>query len=179
MGREICPRTPSPHNSSASINSFPGPEGERTTGVIWWTPQRRGLCTEWRKLRRPIDSFVYEPVIVGSLEDAFCATILNPDLAAIVINEGFALRSRHDAPMLRTLMASMGPQAESDLSAIRLAHILKRVRPELDLYLMSNRNVEEMAGNQEANVVRRIFYSIEELLELHLCILEGVQDRYD
>ncbi len=138
-----------------------------------------GLCTEWRKLRRPIDSFVYEPVIVGILEDAFCATILNPDLAAVVINEGFELRSRHDAPMLRTLMASMGPQAESDLSALRLAHILKRVRPELDLYLMSNRNVEEMAGNPDANVVRRIFYSIEELLELHLCILEGVQDRFD
>ena len=137
------------------------------------------LCMEWRKLRRPIDAFVYEPVIVGSLEDAFCAAILNPDLAAVVINEGFALRSRHDAPVLRTLMASMGQQVESDLSALGLAHILKRVRPELDLYLMSNRNVEQMAGSPEANVVRRIFYSIEELLELHLCILEGVQDRFD
>ena len=66
-----------------------------------------------------------------------------------------------------------------DASALRLAHIIKRVRPELDLYLMSNRDVEEMAGNPEANVVRRIFYSVEELLELHLSILEGVQDRYD
>ena len=138
-----------------------------------------GLCTEWRKLRRPIDAFVYEPVVVGSLEDAFCAAVLNPDLAAVVINEGFTLRSRHDAPVLRALMASMGPQMESDLSALRLAQIIKRLRPELDIYLMSNRNVEEMAGNPEANVVRRIFYSIEEILELHLCILEGVQDRYD
>jgi hypothetical protein len=34
-----------------------------------------------------IDSFVYEPVIVGSLEDAFCAAMLNPDLAAVVIND--------------------------------------------------------------------------------------------
>jgi arginine decarboxylase len=137
------------------------------------------LCTEWRKLRRPIDSFVYEPVIVGSLEDAFCAALLNPDLAAVVINEGFALRSRHEAPVLRTLTDTIGPHEDSDVSALRLAHVLKRVRPELDLYLMSNRNVEEMAGNPEANVVRRIFYSIEELLELHLSILEGVQDRYD
>jgi arginine decarboxylase len=137
------------------------------------------LCTEWRKLRRPIDSFVYEPVIVGSLEDAFCAALLNPDLAAVVINEGFALRSRHAAPVLRTLTNTIGPHEESDVSALRLAHILKRVRPELDLYLMSNRDVEEMAGNPQANVVRRIFYSIEELLELHLSILEGVQDRYD
>ena len=67
----------------------------------------------------------------------------------------------------------------ADASALRLAHMLKRVRPELDLYLMSNRNVEAMAGNPEADVVRRIFYSVEELLELHLAILEGVQDRYD
>src|SRR5437588_1747927 len=137
------------------------------------------LAAEWRKLRRPVDAFVYEPVIVGSLEDAFCAAMLNPDLAAVVINEGFALRSRHAAPILRTMTANAGLNDESDASALRLAHIIKRLRPELDLYLISNRNVEEMAGNPDANVVRRIFYSIEELLELHLCILEGVQDRFD
>src|SRR5437764_922836 len=44
---------------------------------------------------------------------------------------------------------------------------------------MSNRNVEQLAGNPEADVLRRIFYSVEELLELHLAILEGVQDRFD
>jgi arginine decarboxylase len=137
------------------------------------------LATQWRRLRRPVDAFVYEPVIVGSLEDAFCAAILNPDLAAVVINEGFALHSRHNAPVLRTFTNAIGPHEESDVSALRLAHILKRVRPELDLYLMSNHDVEELAGNPEANVVRRIFYSVEELLELHLAILEGVQDRYD
>ena len=138
-----------------------------------------GVSAEWRKLRRPINSFIYEPVLVGSFEDAFCATILNPNLAAVVINEGFSYRSRHDAPVLRTLTASMGLQEVSDVSAVRLAHVLKRVRPELDVYLMSNRDVEEMAGNPQADVVRRIFYSVEELLELHLAILEGVQDRYE
>jgi arginine decarboxylase len=136
------------------------------------------LCAEWRRLRRPLDSFVYEPVFVGSFEDAFCATMLNPDLAAVVINEGFAQKSRHDAPVLRTLTASIEPLGATD-SALRLAHTLKRVRPELDLYLMSNRNVEQLAGNPEADVLRRIFYSVEELLELHLAILEGVQDRFE
>ncbi len=136
------------------------------------------LCAEWRKLRRPIDPFIYEPVFVGSFEDAFCAAMLNPDLAAVVINEGFALQTRHDAPVLRTLTASIEPLQASD-SALRLAHTLKRVRPELDLYLMSNRNVEQLAGNPEADVLRRIFYSVEELLELHLAILDGVQDRFE
>jgi arginine decarboxylase len=28
------------------------------------------LAAEWRKLRRPVDAFIYEPVIVGSVEDA-------------------------------------------------------------------------------------------------------------
>jgi arginine decarboxylase len=80
--------------------------------------------------------------------------------------------------VLRTLTESIEPLEAAD-SALRLAHTLKRVRPELDLYLMSNRNVEQLAGNPEADVLRRIFYSVEELLELHLAILEGVQERFD
>jgi arginine decarboxylase len=137
------------------------------------------LAAEWRKLRRPVDAFVYEPVIVGSLEDAFCAVMLNPNIAAVIINEGFALRSRHNAAVLRPMMTASGINNESDASALRLANIIMRVRPELDLYVMSNRDVEAMAGNPDANMVRRIFYSVEDLLELHLSILEGIQDRYD
>src|SRR3954451_2268074 len=136
------------------------------------------LSTEWRRLRRPLDAFIYEPVFVGSFEDAFCAAMLNPDLAAVIVNEGFVHQSRHDAPVLRTLTASIEPMEATD-SALGLAHTLKRVRPELDLYLMSNRNVEELAGNPDADVLRRIFYSVEELLELHLAILEGVYDRFE
>ena len=137
----------------------------------------QNLAAEWRKLRRPIDSFIYEPVFVGSFEDAFCAAMLNSEIAAVVINEGFAHRSRHDAPVLRTIAASIEQQDGG--TALKLAQIIKRIRPELDLYLMSNQRVEELAGNPEADVVRRIFYSVEELLELHLAILEGVQDRFE
>jgi arginine decarboxylase len=136
------------------------------------------LCVEWRRLRRPLDAFIYEPVFVGSFEDAFCATMINPNIGAVIINEGFAQKSRHDAPVLRSLTASIEPLGATD-AALRLAHTLKRVRPEFDLYLMSNRNVEQLAGNPEADVLRRIFYSVEELLELHLAILEGVQDRFE
>ena len=137
-----------------------------------------GLAAEWRRLRRPSDSFIYETVFVGSFEDAFCAAMLNPALGAVVVNEGFAQRSRYEAPVLRSLMASMDQRETSD-SALVLAKTLKRIRPELDVYLVSNRNVEELAGNPETDIVRRIFYSVEELLELHLAILEGVQDRYE
>jgi len=151
------------------------------TLIVTGVPSERwpALCAEWRGLRRPLDAFIYEPVFVGSVEDAFCATMLNPDLAAVVINEGFVFRSRHDVPVLRTLSESLERKYKAELSALQLAQLLKRVRPELDIYIVSNRRVEELAGNPMADVARRVFYSIEELLELHLAILEGVQDRYD
>jgi arginine decarboxylase len=149
--------------------------------IVTGAPAARwpALGVEWRRLRRPLDAFVYEPVFVGSFEDAFCATLLNPDLAAVVIHEGFPFRSRHDAPALRSLVEAADQHESGEVSALRLAQVLKRVRPELDLYLMSNGGIEEIAGNPKANVVRRVFYAVEELLELHLAILEGVQARYD
>jgi arginine/lysine/ornithine decarboxylase len=147
------------------------------TGVP--SSQWAGLAAEWRRMRRPLDAFVHEPVIVGSFEDAFCAAILNHNIAAVVINEGFTFRSRHDAPVLRSLTQSMGIEEAAGNSALRLAQIINRVRPELDLYIVSNQRVEELAGDPEAQVVRRVFYSVEEPLELHLAILEGIQERYE
>ena len=43
------------------------------------------LAAEWRNLRRPLDAFIYEPVFVASFEDAFCAIMLNPAIAAVVV----------------------------------------------------------------------------------------------
>jgi arginine/lysine/ornithine decarboxylase len=141
--------------------------------------RRPALVAEWRRLRRPQDAFVYEPVLVGSFEDAFCATILNPDLAAVIIHEGFPFRSRHDAPILRSLVEAADQKESAEVSALHLAQVLKRVRPELDLYFVSNGRVEDIAGSPGANALRRVFYAVEELLELHLTILEGVQARFE
>jgi arginine decarboxylase len=148
--------------------------------IVTGAPAARwpALVAEWRRLRRPLDQFVYEPVIVGSFEDAFCAALLNVDLAAVIIHDGFVFRSRHDAPILRSLLQEADHKG-SQASALDLAQLIKRVRPELDLYLVSNAAVEQVAGDPNADAVRRVFYAVEELLELHLAILEGVQDRYE
>ena len=137
------------------------------------------LAAEIRKLRRPEDSFIYEPVFVGSFEDAVCASAVNPDIASAILAEGFPYRSRHDAPVLRSVLDPMGEPESTDESALRLARTLKRIRPELDVFLLSDRQVEELAGDPAADVVRRIFYAVEEPLELHLAVLEGVQARYE
>ncbi|HYZ60839.1 MAG TPA: hypothetical protein VE650_00160 [Acetobacteraceae bacterium] len=137
------------------------------------------LADELRRLRRPEDQFVYEPVFVGSFEDAFCAAAVNPSIAAVVLAEGFPYRSRHDAPALRSILDPLGETDSRDASALRLSHALKRIRPELDLYLLSEREVEALAGNPAAENIRRIFYAVEEPLEVHLSILEGIAARYE
>ena len=137
------------------------------------------LADEVRRLRRPEDEFVYEPVFVGSFEDAFCAAAVNPALTSVVVPEGFPFRSRFEAPVLRAVLDTLGVAEDRDTSALRLAGALKRIRPELDVFLLSERNVEDLAGDPAADCVRRIFYAVEEPLELHLSILEGVRDRYE
>ena len=135
------------------------------------------VATEWRHLRRPQDPFVYEPVFVGSFEDAFCATVLNANLAAVIIQDGFPFASRNDAPILRSLLTGAEQKDSADASALRLAQVIKRTRPELDIYLVSTGKIEEIAGSPQSRAVRRLFYAVEELLELHLAVLEGVQAR--
>ncbi|WP_270933311.1 ornithine decarboxylase [Falsiroseomonas oryzae] len=137
------------------------------------------ISAEMRRLRRPEDPYAYEAVPVGSFEDAICAAVLNPDIAAVAIYEGFPYQSRHDAPLLRQILQSHdGAAGDEAETAILLADALKRIRPELDIYLLSDRRVEKLAGDPRSNCIRRIFYEVEEPLELHLAILEGVRDRH-
>ncbi len=149
--------------------------------IVTGAPTERwpSIAVEWRRLRRAQDDFIYEPVIVGSAEDALCATMLNPDLAAVVVHEGFPFRSRHDASVLRDVVDPLAALEPADASAVRIAHVLHDVRPELDIYLLSSRDVETMAGDPRLAMVRRIFYAIEELLELHLAVLEGIRARFE
>ena len=62
------------------------------------------IAAEMRRLRRVEDSFVYEPVIVGSFEDALCAAIVNPKILAVIVAEGVPFRSKHEAPVLRRIL---------------------------------------------------------------------------
>jgi arginine decarboxylase len=141
------------------------------------------IALELRKLRRPQDKFVYESVFVGNFEDAVLGVILNPNLEAVVISEGFSFASAHNIPVLReflaTHLAATGAATDSGNYCLALARALKQIRPELDLYLLSGSEVEKMAGDLAADCFRRIFYQVEEPLEVHLSILDAIADRYE
>ena len=142
-----------------------------------WEAARESL----RRLRRESDRFIYEPVVVGSFEDAALATIINYNIQAVVVVDGFQFASQHAVADLKELLAAhlSGAQVseDSDLGT-SLARAVRAVRPELDVYLVTDRDVGKLAGAEESSPIRRVFYGLEELLEIHLSILDGVGDRY-
>ena len=143
--------------------------------------QERALREELRRWRRPDDPFIYEIVVVPSLEDAIMAARLNFGLQACVVRRRFARRSRYDssslAQFIDSIVADDVMEQSPDDRAQILARALARLRPELDLYLMTEIAIEDLAGRLSHHF-RRIFHAREGSLELHLSILDGVAARY-
>ncbi|QJR14322.1 aminotransferase class I/II-fold pyridoxal phosphate-dependent enzyme [Usitatibacter palustris] len=141
-----------------------------------------GQIQNMRKLRRNLDAFIYEPVVVGSFEDAILGVMLNTDVQTVLIYDGFPFASTHNAPVMRQFLMATLDIKNDDLAphdyGLRLAQAVKKIRPELDIILLSDRNAEVIAADPAAACISRVFYDVEEPLEIHLCILQGVQDRY-
>jgi arginine decarboxylase len=156
--------------------------------VLMVSPAERSMWPEirevFRRLRRVEDPFVYEPVVVGSFEDAVLATVFNYNLQAVVISDGFGYPSQYNVPALREILWRQVQIGEGSRTATRdlgttLARMIRRWRPEMDVYLTTDRDVGPLAGSDEAAPIRRVFYAVEEPMEVHLAILDGIKDRYE
>ncbi|MFT7674724.1 MAG: arginine decarboxylase [Gammaproteobacteria bacterium] len=134
------------------------------------------------RLRRPEDDFVYDTVVVPSLEDALIAVLFNYNIQAVVIRYGFPLRSVNHLEILQRYLVKLNDVEYEDTLDIErgplLGNLLSEIRPELDLYLVTDAAVEDIAG-KATQKFSRIFYQQEDFLDLHLNILRGIQNRYE
>ena len=112
--------------------------------------QENSLREELRRWRRPDDPFLYEIVVVPSFDEAVMAARLNFRLQACVVRRRFTHRSRHDSPLFTQFAGLDGSddlmERSPDDRAQELARALAKIRPELDLYLMTEISVEDLAG---------------------------------
>ncbi len=144
--------------------------------------QARQLRREVQKWRRPDDEFVYEVVIVSNAEEALIAAKLNVNLQAVVVGRGFAAQSGRDLSALADFVDSdiaeeLGDDKPAGERAAILATALRELRPGLDRYLMTEVEVENVAGRLGTHF-RRVFHVRDGLLELHLSLIQGIADRY-
>lgn len=143
--------------------------------------QERWLRSNVTRMRRPEDPFLYEALVVPSLEDALVAVLFNHNIQAIVVRPGLVLKSKMDQEIVARFITRAGGQEEIDNMlpenyGPELCRLVAKVRPELDAYLVTERSVEEIAG-LDLGICRRVFYNQEDFMELHLNILRGVQAR--
>lgn len=140
--------------------------------------QRAALAT----MRSDEDRFTYAPVFVPSLDDALIAASFNHSIQSVVIRFGFDLHSENGLPVLNKFLRDAKidgiDSADSSEYAIILANAISRIRPELDLFLVTDQSVEDIAG-KVGKTCRRVFYNSEDFFELHLNIMRGIDDRYN
>ncbi|MEY4996642.1 MAG: hypothetical protein RLY59_46 [Actinomycetota bacterium] len=132
--------------------------------------------------RSTSDAFAYELTIVPSFEDALIALILNPTIQAVVLRPGFVDFTKEKLSRdLRTYLDRFIGEPIDQLGPVqrilRLADKATELRPELDLYLVAGVGIEDLASTATQRF-RRVFRR-EDLLELHLSILQSVGERYN
>jgi arginine decarboxylase len=137
-----------------------------------------------RRLRRSEDRFVYEVVVVPSFEDALIAVLFNFNIQSVIIRYGFPFKSQHQLAVLQQLLQDVGDVGEEGIEALpeseygpALGAKIAELRPELDLFLVTDLAVERLAGRLHPNF-KRVFYRQEDYTELDLSILRSVGQRY-
>jgi arginine decarboxylase len=142
--------------------------------------EEEALRRRVQRKRSPDDDFVFDVVIVPTFEDALIATLINFNLQAVVIRHGFPFRSIYHNDMLRRFIdgldAGIAKMPESERGPL-LGRQIAQLRPELDLYLVTDMNVEEIAARM-GETFKRVFFREEDHTELYKSIMKGVGERH-
>ncbi|MBY3593989.1 hypothetical protein HJA87_29560 [Rhizobium bangladeshense] len=144
--------------------------------------EQKAIRRHLQRKRSVDDDFVIRTVFVRSVEDALHETRVNTEIQAVVIRNGLPLRSqdRHLATShwgLEGLGADIEAVPESERGPT-LGRLIAEFRPELDLYLFTDGNVEEIAA-RTGETFTRIFFREEDCDELYSSIIRNVVQRYD
>ena len=170
-----------PHATGDDASLLPRPYFEVLVVDELSSDEEAELRTALHDVRGAEDEFVYQVVVVPSFEDAVIGALFNHTVQTCVVRYDFPIEGRDVPPELRHFIDMVDPtqidRAESDPSGA-LAEVLTELRPELDLFQVTDETFGSVAACRSRSF-RRVFYRQEDYLELHLSILKGIRERYD
>ncbi|NRF67808.1 aminotransferase class I/II-fold pyridoxal phosphate-dependent enzyme [Aquincola sp. S2] len=144
------------------------------------TDEEEALRRRVHKKRRPDDAFIFDIVVVPSFEDALIAVLFNINLQACVIRHGFPFKSEYQLDLLGKFLDGVDEHIECLPESERgplLGAKISEVRPELDLYLVTDIKAEEIAI-RVGDIFKRVFFREEDHTELYMAIMRGVGERF-
>lgn len=140
------------------------------------------LKDKFSSIKDKDDPFVYEILFTRSFQDTLTALHFNYNLQCVVLRYGVKFATRNDlqqiAPFIEDVLElDYEGMEQSDLALVLGEHI-KRFRPEIDIYYVSDRTLDQ-TDSDVLNLFRRIFYRQEDVQEAHLSIRRGITERFE
>ena len=133
------------------------------------------------KCRDKGDAFVYDTLVVRTVQDALIALLFNHNIQAVVVRFGVPYAGTNHKGVLKEFTRAIDALDPGAIGRANMGPYLGRMtrwfRPEVDRYFVTDTPVIEL-DDHTLTTFRRIFYRTEDLTELHLTILRGIQEKY-
>lgn len=128
------------------------------------------------------DKYHYEIIFAKTFQDALIALKFNYNIQSVMIRYGVEFASSNNIKQLRpfvydALKYDFSKETEDNLALI-LGRKMKEFRPELDVYYVTDRTLDQ-TDTETLNLFRRIFYRQEDVQEAHLSIRRGISERFE
>ena len=144
--------------------------------------EQEDLRNQLKALHSRQDEFYYDVVHVRTFQDALIALNFNHNIQSCIIKYNFPFQAEGSIKNIRPFVSSWLSETAAAKRSSEIGNYLgkkvKELRPELDLFLVTDLSVEKLP-NEALDNFRNIFYRQEDLTDLHLNILKGIDERFE
>lgn len=146
------------------------------------TKEEAALKKRFKELSDPRSSLTYDVLVQRSFQDALICLFFNYNIQAACIRYAPAYASDNLSTLIRpfiqtVLKIEVSQVSDADMGPL-LGYYIHQFRPELDIYYITDSSLTHLKDTT-VKLFRRIFYRMEDVQELHLTIINGINERYD
>ena len=144
--------------------------------------EEENLKARLKELINPQSTLTYDLVVQRSFQDALICLFFNYNIQAAVIRYAPLHASTNITKLIKpfiqnVLKIDLTNVSDADLGPL-LGKYIHQFRPELDIYYITDTSLTHLEDST-VKAFRRIFYRMEDLQELHLTIISGINERYE
>jgi arginine decarboxylase len=135
-----------------------------------------------KEIINPNSALTYDLVVQRSFQDALICLFFNYNIQAAVIRSAPLHLSHNITKLIKPFIQNVLKIDLTDVPTSELGLLLGKYihqfRPELDIYYITDTSLTHLE-DATLKTFRRIFYRMEDMQELHLTIIDGINERFE